>query len=134
MIDLRDARANADDYRRRLARKGAADLFDELLEVDRRVREIQPKVEELRAARKLTGKPTPEQLQELERIKQELQRLDEEFTAAQRRRKELLESAGYAVAVANAHERVLAVADLVVPRDSEEGVAQMIEAYLDSRA
>ena len=91
MIDLRDARANADDYRRRLARKGAADLFDELLEVDRRVREIQPKVEELRAARKLTGKPTPEQLQELERIKQELQRLDEEFTAAQRRRKELLD-------------------------------------------
>jgi hypothetical protein len=46
---------------------------------------------------------------------------------------ELLESAGYAVAVENAHERVLAAADLVVPRDTEEGVAQLIEAYLDSR-
>jgi hypothetical protein len=45
---------------------------------------------------------------------------------------ELLESAGYAVAVANAHERVLAAADVVVPRDSEEGVAQMIEAHLDA--
>jgi hypothetical protein len=45
---------------------------------------------------------------------------------------ELLQSAGYAVAVENAHERVLAVADLVVPRDSEEGVAQMIEAHLDT--
>ncbi len=44
---------------------------------------------------------------------------------------ELLEAAGYAVAVANAHERVLAVADLVVPRDAEEGVAQLIEAYLE---
>ena len=47
---------------------------------------------------------------------------------------ELLEWAGYAVAVANAHERVLAVADLVCPRASEEGVAQVLEAYLDSRA
>jgi hypothetical protein len=45
---------------------------------------------------------------------------------------ELLESAGYAVAVENAHERVLAVADLVVPRDSEEGIAQMIESHLDA--
>jgi Cof subfamily protein (haloacid dehalogenase superfamily) len=46
---------------------------------------------------------------------------------------ELLEWAGYAVAVENAHERVLAVADLVCPRDAEEGVAQVLEAYLDSR-
>jgi hydroxymethylpyrimidine pyrophosphatase-like HAD family hydrolase len=46
---------------------------------------------------------------------------------------ELLEWAGYAVAVENAHERVLAVADLVCPRDSEQGVAQVLEAYLDSR-
>ena len=47
---------------------------------------------------------------------------------------ELLESAGYAVAVANAHERVLAVADFVCPRDSEQGVAQVIERFIDSRA
>ena len=46
---------------------------------------------------------------------------------------ELLESVGYAVAVANAHERVLAVADLVCPPAVEEGVAQVIEASLDSR-
>jgi Cof subfamily protein (haloacid dehalogenase superfamily) len=45
---------------------------------------------------------------------------------------ELLEWAGYAVAVANAHERVLAVADLVCPSVEEEGVAQVIEALLDS--
>ena len=43
---------------------------------------------------------------------------------------ELLEWAGYAVAVENAHERVLAVADLVCPPVQEEGVAQVIEAYL----
>jgi Cof subfamily protein (haloacid dehalogenase superfamily) len=46
---------------------------------------------------------------------------------------ELLEWAGYAVAVANAHEAVKAVADLVCPPVGEEGVAQVLEAYLDSR-
>ena len=45
---------------------------------------------------------------------------------------ELLEWAGYSVAVANAHERVLAAADLVCPNVDEEGVAQVIEAFLDS--
>jgi Cof subfamily protein (haloacid dehalogenase superfamily) len=47
---------------------------------------------------------------------------------------ELLEWAGYAVAVANAHERVLAVADLVCPPVQDEGVAHVLEAYLDSLA
>jgi Cof subfamily protein (haloacid dehalogenase superfamily) len=47
---------------------------------------------------------------------------------------ELVRWAGYGVAVANAHERVLAAADLVCPRDEDEGVAQVIEAYLHSRA
>jgi Cof subfamily protein (haloacid dehalogenase superfamily) len=47
---------------------------------------------------------------------------------------ELLEWAGYAVAVENAHERVLAVADLVCPPPEQEGVAQVIEAFLDSPA
>jgi Cof subfamily protein (haloacid dehalogenase superfamily) len=46
---------------------------------------------------------------------------------------ELLEWAGYGVAVANAHERVLAAADWVCPSAAEEGVAQAIEAFLDSR-
>ena len=46
---------------------------------------------------------------------------------------ELLEWAGYAVAVANADERVLAVADLICAPPEEEGVSQVIEAYLDSR-
>ena len=46
---------------------------------------------------------------------------------------ELLEWAGYGVAVANAHRRVLAVADLVCPPVDDEGVAQVVEALLDSR-
>ena len=47
---------------------------------------------------------------------------------------ELVEWGGFGVAVENAHDRVRAVADFVCPRDTEEGVAQVIEAYLHSRA
>jgi hypothetical protein len=43
---------------------------------------------------------------------------------------ELLQWAGYAVAVANAHAKVLAEADYVCPPVQEEGVAQVIEAFL----
>ncbi len=46
---------------------------------------------------------------------------------------ELLEWAAYGVAVANAHERVLAAADHVCPPVEEEGVAVVLEAFLDSR-
>jgi len=48
--------------------------------------------------------------------------------------RELLDWAGFGVAVANAHEDVLARADLVVPSVQEEGVAALLEAYLDSVA
>jgi Cof subfamily protein (haloacid dehalogenase superfamily) len=46
--------------------------------------------------------------------------------------RELLDWAGFGVAVANAHEDVLERADLVVPSVQEEGVAALLEAYLDS--
>jgi Cof subfamily protein (haloacid dehalogenase superfamily) len=46
--------------------------------------------------------------------------------------RELLDWAGYGVAVANAHEDILARADLVVPDVEEEGVATLLDAYLDS--
>ncbi len=46
---------------------------------------------------------------------------------------ELLDWCGYKVAVANAHEEVLRRADLVCPSVDEEGIAQLLEAYLDCR-
>jgi Cof subfamily protein (haloacid dehalogenase superfamily) len=45
---------------------------------------------------------------------------------------ELLETAGYAIAVANANEGLKALADWVCPSAEEEGVAQVLEALLDS--
>jgi Cof subfamily protein (haloacid dehalogenase superfamily) len=46
---------------------------------------------------------------------------------------ELVEWAGYGIAVENAHERVKEVADWICPPAAEEGVAQVLEALLDSR-
>jgi seryl-tRNA synthetase len=74
-----------------LARKGAGELFDELLAADRAVLEVQPQVEELRAARKVKGKPTPEQLAELERLKGELQGLEEQLNEAETKRQEIVD-------------------------------------------
>jgi seryl-tRNA synthetase len=90
MIDLRAARQDPDAFRAALARKGAAEAFDELLAADRAVLDVQPRVESLRAKRKLKGKPTPEQLQELEQVKVELQQLETELAAAEATRTELL--------------------------------------------
>jgi Cof subfamily protein (haloacid dehalogenase superfamily) len=47
---------------------------------------------------------------------------------------ELLEWAGYAVAVGNAHERVKAAADWVCPPAADEGVAAVLEALVESRS
>jgi seryl-tRNA synthetase len=92
VIDLRAARNDPDTFRTALARKGAAEQLDELLEADRAVLDVQPRVEELRARRKGgSGKPTPEQLVELERVKAELQQLEAELATAEARRKDLLD-------------------------------------------
>jgi seryl-tRNA synthetase len=91
VIDLRAARAAPEEMRAALARKGAGELLDELLAADRAVLEVQPRVEELRAARKVKGKPTPEQLAGLERLKGELQGLEEQLSEAEARRQEILD-------------------------------------------
>jgi seryl-tRNA synthetase len=76
MIDLRAARNDPDAYRAALARRGAGEAFDELLAVDERWRALVPQVDELRAKQKLSGKPTPEQLEELRSVKEELGALE----------------------------------------------------------
>jgi hydroxymethylpyrimidine pyrophosphatase-like HAD family hydrolase len=45
---------------------------------------------------------------------------------------ELLDWAGYGVAVADAHPRLQEIADWTCPGPSEAGVALVLEAYLDS--
>jgi seryl-tRNA synthetase len=83
VIDLKAARADPERYRAALARKGAAEVFDELLAADVRKRELQTQVEELRARTKPKGRPTPEQLEELKGVKERLQPLEAELTEAE---------------------------------------------------
>jgi seryl-tRNA synthetase len=90
MIDARAARNDPDEFRRRLARKGAAEQFDAWLEADVRWRAVVPRVDELRARTKVKGKPTPEQLDELTRVKEELKLAEQELAEADAAREVLL--------------------------------------------
>ncbi|MEX2645973.1 MAG: serine--tRNA ligase [Gaiellaceae bacterium] len=91
MIDVKAARADRDAYRAALARRGYADELDALLAADERRRGLLPQIEELRARRKVKGKPTPEQLEELERVKSELQGLEAELTEVEAEAQRLLD-------------------------------------------
>ncbi|HET9937356.1 MAG TPA: serine--tRNA ligase [Gaiella sp.] len=83
MIDLKAARARPDETRAALARKGAADAFDRLLEADERWRSLVPRIDALRSRTKVKGKPTPEQLEELQAVKAELKEAEEALTLAE---------------------------------------------------
>jgi seryl-tRNA synthetase len=90
VIDIRAARNEPDEYRRRLARKGAGDQFDQLLAADESWRQLVPRVDELRSRQKIKGKPTPEQLEELNSIKAELIQLEASLTRAAETRDTML--------------------------------------------
>jgi seryl-tRNA synthetase len=91
LIDLKAARNDPEGYRAALARKGAAEAFEELLAADQRWRQLVPKVDELRSQQKLQGKPTPEQVEELKQVKEELRRTEEQLAAAEAERDAALE-------------------------------------------
>jgi seryl-tRNA synthetase len=83
VIDLRAARADPGRYRAALARKGAVEAFDSLLAADERRRALVPRADELRGRLKLKGRPTPAQLEELNRVKEELRAVEDELAAAE---------------------------------------------------
>ena len=89
MIDLKAARNEPESYRAALARKGAGDAFDALLAADERWRVLVPRLDELRGKTKLKGKPSPEQLAELQQVKEQLRAAEEEYAAAEAARDEL---------------------------------------------
>jgi seryl-tRNA synthetase len=92
MIDVRAARADPDTWRAALARKGAAEVFDEFLAADERWRAANTRVDELRAARKPAGKgkPEPDEIARLNRLKEELKQAESELDAVAAARDELL--------------------------------------------
>ena len=91
MIDLKAARADPDAFRAAVARKGAGESFDQLLEADAVWRDLIPQVDELRGRQKIQGKPTPEQVEELKQVKEQLRQLEEGLATAESARDELLQ-------------------------------------------
>ena len=92
MIDAKAARNDPEGFRAALARKGAEEAFDEWLAADERWRELVPRVDELRSRQKVQGKPSPEQVEELKRVKEELRTTEEALAAAKAARDAALEA------------------------------------------
>jgi seryl-tRNA synthetase len=92
MIDVRAARADPITWRAALARKGAAEIFYEFLAADEAWRRANTRVDELRAARKPAGKgkPSPEEIERLNALKEELKEAEAALEEAAARRDELL--------------------------------------------
>jgi seryl-tRNA synthetase len=93
VIDIKAARSDPASWRAALARKGAADEFDALLEADARWRAATTRADELRARSRprTKGKPSPDELEELRGVKEELRRAEDELAEAGQRRAELLD-------------------------------------------
>src|SRR5579859_3226140 len=70
VIDLKAARQDREGYRAALARRGAAQDFDELLAADENWRECTERAESLRAEQKKAsrGKPGPDELARLKEL------------------------------------------------------------------
>jgi seryl-tRNA synthetase len=92
VIDLKAARQDPDTFRAALDRRGAAEDFDALLAADANWRSLTERAEALRAAQRSSskGKPSPEQMEQLRQLKDELDHAQDELAAAARQRDELL--------------------------------------------
>ena len=92
MIDLKAARQDPQTYRAALARRGAADDFDALLAADASWRSLTERAEALRAAQRSSsrGKPTPDEIEQLRALREELDQAQAELSAAAQQRDELL--------------------------------------------
>jgi seryl-tRNA synthetase len=91
VIDIRELRKDPSAYRNKLSRKGADGLVEELLQADAAWRTATTAAEALRAKLKSSGKPTPDQRQELQRAKEQLQETESSLAELEHRRKELLD-------------------------------------------
>ena len=90
MIDIRLAREHPEEFRRALARKGAAAAFDELLTVDGLWREVTTEVDELRRRTRPKGKPTEAERAALALVSEELRQAEAKLEELDRRRSDLL--------------------------------------------
>jgi seryl-tRNA synthetase len=92
VIDLKAARNDPETFRAALARKGAAEVFDALLEADAAWRSVNTRRDEVRAQQKQLGKPSSaEEIELAKALKAALQELDTQLAEADARRQEHLD-------------------------------------------
>ena len=99
MLDLKRIREEPERFREALARRGAAERMDELLEVDAKRRDLLPRVEEGRARRnaasdeiaaaKRAGEPADEAIARMRDLGGEIKRLESQLAEVEERRDEL---------------------------------------------
>jgi seryl-tRNA synthetase len=94
VIDLKTARQEPERYRAALARRGAAEDFDALLEADRLWRALTEKADNLRARQRKSSKsaPTPDEIEALRQLKADLAVVEEQLGAAEQQRQILLDT------------------------------------------
>jgi len=102
MLDLKRIRAEPDQVRVALARRGAAEAFDELLSVDARRRELLPRVEDGRARRnvasdeiaeaKREGSDSERAITQMRELGTQIKELERELAEVERRHAELAAS------------------------------------------
>ena len=102
MLDLKAIREDPGPAREALARRGAAETLDELLDVDARRRELLPKVEEGRARRntvsdqiaeaKRSGEDAAGPISEMRELGAEIKRMETELAEVEARRDELAQA------------------------------------------
>ncbi len=80
MIDIKLLRDNSQAYKDSAKLRGVSVDIDKLLELDKRRTELIGQIEGLRAKLNVKGKPTPEQLVELQEAKKELEPLEKKFS------------------------------------------------------
>jgi seryl-tRNA synthetase len=90
MIDIHLVREHPEALRRSLARKGAADLLDELVRVDTSWRQLTATVDELRSRSRPKGRPTDEELTTLQAVKEKLRSAEIDLAELEARRSALL--------------------------------------------
>ena len=102
MLDLKRIRAEPDSARAALARRGAAGVLDELLDLDARRRELLPRVEEGRARRnsvsekiaeaKRSGEDAESRIEAMRELGGQIKALEEELGAVESRLDDLASS------------------------------------------
>lgn len=79
MLDLKYVREHIDELKHNVERRGLSADLERWVKLDERRSELIPQVDELRAALKLSGKPSPDELADLQKAKTELTKKQEEL-------------------------------------------------------